>query len=175
MDKARGCRGLLSIKPFLFKELKQFPLSNVFMIWIRTGKDKTAEDLETSPPRWDSWNQYIFLKYFVSVVFKRLSSELYAFDCFFIKKGQCANEVTCFLFSFWCKDFSLSHYGTQRQAYWMSLKQTWFYCFTTNSLVQTCVCICLCVSVCMFMSVCVCVCVCVCEIESMCLSTGICM
>ena len=35
----------------VFKELMQFPLSSVFMIWIKTGKDKTVEDLETSPPR----------------------------------------------------------------------------------------------------------------------------
>lgn len=168
MDKARGCWGLLRIKPFLFKELKQFPLSSVFMIWIKTGKDKTVEDLETSPPRWDSWNQYIFLKYFVSVVFKRLSSGLYAFDCFFIKKGQCANEVTSLLFSFWCKDFSLSHYGTQRQAHRMSLKVTLVLLFN-NKFTSATMCVHVFVSVCMFMSVCAC------ETESMCLSTGMCM
>lgn len=55
-------------KALLFKEQRQFSLSNVFMIGVRTGKGKTTEDLEISPPRTDSWNQFsrnqsIFLKY----------------------------------------------------------------------------------------------------------------
>lgn len=47
MDKARGCWGLLRIKPFLFKELKAISPFQCFYDLDKTGKDKTVEDLET--------------------------------------------------------------------------------------------------------------------------------
>lgn len=80
-------------------------------------------------------------------------------------------KLRAFYFLFGVKIFLFPTVGLKRQVYRMSLKQPWFYCFTTNSLVQTCVCMCLCVSVCMFIYECVCVC----EIDSMCLSTRMCM
>ena len=169
MVEARECRRLLRIKSFLFKELKQFPLSNVFMIWIRTGKDKTAEDLETSHPRWDSWNQYIFLKFFVSVVFKRLSSELYAFDCFFKKKVSVLMKLRAFYFLFCVKIFLFPLWDSKTSlpdVLKATLVLLFYNKFTSaNMCVHVFVCVCLHVYLW----------VCVCEIESMCLSTRMCM
>lgn len=47
------------------------PFQGFFIICFRISQDKTREGLETSPPR--SWNQYIFLKYFISAVIKSVS------------------------------------------------------------------------------------------------------
>lgn len=81
-----GGWGVLSIKRFCLKNYSNSACPVFFMIWVRTTKDKTTKDLEISLPRTDSWNQYIFLKYSVRVVIKRVSPRLHTFDCFFMKK-----------------------------------------------------------------------------------------
>lgn len=106
-------RGLRSNKnkALLFKRTIAICLSNVFMIWVRTCWDKTTEDLETSLPRTDSWNQYISLKYPFRVIIKRVSPGLYAFGCSCMRKVRVLIKTRASFFFRWT-DFSKS--GTQR-------------------------------------------------------------
>lgn len=100
---------------------------------------------ETSPPRKDNWNQYIFLKYFGRVVIKKVSSKLYAFDCFFMKNVRVLIKICDFYFSFSILIFTSLAWDSKTSLLdvLMATLVLLFYNNITSANMHLCVCVCI--------------------------------